>query len=1038
MPNILHLTLFGSPEVRLNDQLVTGFRSNKAQALLYYLAVTARPHTRPALAGLFWGDQPDAAARTSLSKCLSNLRDLVGDAVLIQRQTVTFNRDHPYQLDIEHFTRGVSTPPTSETSQPFQAALALYRGDFLEGFYVRDAPDFEQWLLVQRAHYRESVVHGLYALAAYAEQQGDLAGAIVHTRRLLALEPWREEAHRQLITLLARSGQRAAALAQFETCRHLLAEELAVEPDEETVAVAAAIRAGAFDKGPTRLSSPQARGQDITVQTVQDPLVALSSPRAVMHNLSHPLTPLVGRSSELAELDQLMFDHSERLITITGPGGVGKTRLALAVAERHLAANRFRGGAYVVPLAAIDDAQAIVPALANALKLSAENNKSSLEARKQQVLDFLIDKQLLLIFDNFEQVLEGRLLLVELLTAAPALHLLVTSRERLHLRDEQVYPISGLACPATVSDVTAPAMALFLRIARRTHPHFQPDEGEQRDLVRICQLTAGMPLALELAAGWVHLLPTSAIVEALQSNLDLLATTMHDVPARHRSMRAAFATTWHLLVEEERQRLTHLSVFRGGFTRVAAEEVADATLKHVTLFADKSLIEYRRPADRYEMHELLRQYALEELTARGELAGAQRRHAQYYLRLAECAEAELHGPQQKLWFDRLEGEIDNFRAALSAMIQQESTTALALAAALGPFWRQRAITEGYQWLPAALTAAPEMSPLRAKALMFAGSLARLNGAQAQARDWLEESVAFWRTQDDLDSLAQALRHLGWAHYNLDTSHSLLCFEESLALFRQLGNRQRVAQALTDLAHLTSVVKADFAQAAGYARESLALMRSLGDQLGVANALGALAEFLDLQGQYREAAVLYQESLALYRQLDHKWGTTGALIALVENSWHCQDYRQAHTYGEQALDLIQNLGGDTMFLLLNWHHLGLVELSLGEVGRAQECLRESLRLAQGCSHEKMMARGLAGLGGVAVAQQWWGVAVRRLSAAYKQFDQEVPFLAPADRVVYQQWIDLARTHLDDHTFAAEWASGQVATIDTVVSEVLCPS
>lgn len=199
MTSLLELTLFGSPVVQDHGQPVTGFRSSKAQALLYYLAVTGRPHTRPTLAGLLWGDQPEAAARTSLSKCLSNLRELVGDAVLVERQTVAFNRHQPYHLDTEQFLAGIGQPPTPETIPTWQTALDLYCGDFLEGFYVREAPDFEQWMLVQRAHYREAVVQGLHTLANYFDQQGDLANAITHTRRLLTLEPWREEAHRQLI-----------------------------------------------------------------------------------------------------------------------------------------------------------------------------------------------------------------------------------------------------------------------------------------------------------------------------------------------------------------------------------------------------------------------------------------------------------------------------------------------------------------------------------------------------------------------------------------------------------------------------------------------------------------------------------------------------------------------------------------------------------------------------------------------------------------------------------------------------------------------
>ncbi|MCE7988958.1 MAG: hypothetical protein DYG89_48000 [Caldilinea sp. CFX5] len=325
MPDRLQLTLFGSPEVRRHGQPVTGFRTSKAQALLYYLAVTGRPHTRATLAGLLWGDQPEDAARASLSKCLSNLRDLLSDAVLIERQTVAFNRDAAYELDTERFADGVGQPPTVASSQALQAALALYRGDLLEGFYVREAPDFEQWLLVQRAHYREAVINGLHALAGFHEQQGDLPGAITHTRRLLALEPWREEAHRQLMTLLARSGQRAAALAQFEICRRVLAEELAVEPAAETTQLYANLRHNFLPASDRQETVAMAT-------TVALPLSTTAPAERVQPQpLVAPEYPLVGRHiacQRLLEMWPTAMQTGVQLVCITGEAGIGKTRLA--------------------------------------------------------------------------------------------------------------------------------------------------------------------------------------------------------------------------------------------------------------------------------------------------------------------------------------------------------------------------------------------------------------------------------------------------------------------------------------------------------------------------------------------------------------------------------------------------------------------------------------------------------------------------------------------------------------------------------------
>ena len=319
--------------------------------------------------------------------------------------------------------------------------------------------------------------------------------------------------------------------------------------------------------------------------------------------------------------------------------------------------------------------------------------------------------------------------------------------------------------------------------------------------------------------------------------------------------------------------------------------------------------------------------------------------------------------------------------------------------------------------------------------MFAGSLARLNDEQGQARTWLAESVAFWRTQADPDNLGQALRHLGWAYYSLDLNQSIVHFEESLALFRQLGNEQRMAQCLTDLAHLTRDVKADYAQSARYAHESLDLMRKLGDQLGTANALMALAELVELQGNYEEAAHLLNEAIEHFQLLGNKGGITGSLVSFVENAWHRCAYGEAGTWGDQALALLQEAGERPMDLLLLWHHLGLVDVSLGHQTQARERLQASLRLAHQRTNEKMSARCLAGLGGLAVSQGDALRAVRLLSAAYAQFAQLPSFLAPADESAYQAWLDAARAQLAEVTFAAAWAEGSELSLEQVVAYTL---
>lgn len=1017
------LTLFGAPRLMRAGEFIK-LDTWKAWALLAYLALHDQEHHRDALAALFWPEQGETQARGSLRRALWSLRQALGeDSFNGDKQTVRFHPPPGWVVDVQQFQQMVAagsttTPHTNDQIEKLRVAVTLYGADFLAGFTLPDCPAFDEWQFFTAERLRRQLADALQQVMAWDSSRQAYPAAIEAAQRWLTLDPLHEPAHRRLMELYTWSGQPTAALRQYESCKRLLDAELGVPPEPETEQLYTAIRSNRL---------PPAKPVSARVETNNAPAVAIP-PR---YSLPRPVLPLCGRMVELAELDLIMVDRGERLLTITGPGGMGKTRLALAVAERHLRAQRFRDGACFVALAAIDDPQAIVPALVNALGLSAEGSQLPVEARKRQVLDFLADKQMLLIFDNFEQVLEGRTLLGEILTAAPSVHLLVTARERLHLYDEQVYPISGLECPVTVADTDAPALALFLRTVRRSQPRFQPNAQEQQGLVRICQLVAGMPLALELAASWAHLLPLTAIADAIQTNLDLLEAQVADLPARQRSMRATFATTWQLLADEERIAFAQLSVFRGGFTRDAAEQVAGATLKQLNALMDKSLLEYRRTADRYVIHELLRQYGAEQLVNQGEATTVYRRHATYFLALVESANTELRGPRQKEQLDRIEGELDNLRAALTVTLQQDPPLALALAAALGPFWRRRYSSEGYRWVTAALNITAEPTPLRAKALMFGGSLARLNGERTQARAWLQESVAFWRIADDLDALAQALRYLGWAYYSVVPSQSIVYLEESLQLFRQLGNEQRIAQCLTDLSHLTRDATADYALATRYGNESLRFMRKFGDQLGIAHALLALAELTNLQGQYAEAIPMLTEAMDLFRLLNHKSGLASTLVALIETAWQRGAYQEAGRWGEQVL---QEVGEQHTEARLLWHHLGLVDVSLGHPMRAQERFQKSLRLAYEPPNEKMIARCLAGLGGAALSQGDAVRAIRLLSAAYAQFAQLPPFLAPADQAAYQSWLTAARSQVSAEIFADEWKRGQTIAVDTLISEV----
>lgn len=950
MPDMLQLILFGSPEVRRHDLLVTGFRSSKAQALLYYLAVTGRSHMRPTLAGLFWGDQPETAARTSLSKCLSNLRELVGEAVLVDRQTVAFNHHQPYHLDTEHFLAGIGQPPTPETLHTWQAALALYRGDFLEGFYVREAPDFEQWVLVQRAHYREAVLQGLHTLANWHEQGGDLTAAIAHTRRLLMLEPWREEAHRQLMTRLARSGQRVAALAQFETCRRVLDEELAVEPDAETVALVEVIRAGEFDK--------VTRWQGDKVNAHQNHPVPLPLPI--------PPTPLIGRAGELTELGALLNDPSCRLITVTGVGGMGKTRLVLAAAAEQR--EKFQDGVVFVPLAAVAN-----PAfLAHAILQSLAQPLQGAEMPQRQLLRYLQDKAMLLVLDNYEQLLPDVALLLELLAHTATIKLLVTSRERLALQAEQLFPLTGLAYPIPNldSEITQfAAIQLFLQRARQIKPGYTLDRETGAAIARICQVSEGLPLAIELAAGALRTQSAAAIALVLNTNQALPTTRLRDLPARHTSMQAVFEHSWQLLTSQEQIALARLSVFRGGFGLGATEKVVEIDSETIFTLVDKSLVRIQGE-NRFDLHELLRQFAAAKLSECGGEETACQQHLHYFLALSEEAASHLRGADQAKWLDQLAVELGNLRTALTWVLSQESQASGArLGIALWRFWYVRGYyEEGWQWLEKLLNVTDQPA-LRATLLYAQGMIARRRGDSAAAVDrftgslnlhrqlgdqrgiasalrglgfvyyylgnyataryHLEEALSLFRSLDDLEGIAVALDNLANMATSLEEAQRL--YAESLTLRRRSGNLQGITMSLTGLAYC-AINQTDYVAARGYMREHRQINETLGNQNGIAYGLLVLGQVAFAGDNLSEARQCYDESLQRCEQSNERSLLPFVTLLIGETLFKQGEDYQARCLFEKALVLYQETGAmpDVAKVL---GYLARLELRAGEAERA---------------------------------------------------------------------------------------------------------
>ncbi len=576
------------------------------QALLAYLATESdSPQRREVLAGLLWPDQEESVARHNLNQALWSLRrsikdrDLVEPVFLSSRDSLQLVRDADCFIDIHRF-RELLQRVERHVHRHQQAcptctdwlieAVELYRGPFLAQISLSDSPEFEEWVVVRRERFHEAAVDALEKLVDQLEYQYEYQRGIAYLRRQVQLDPWREDSHRRLMRLLARTGQRPAALAHFDRVRQILERDLGADVEQKTLDLRNEIEQGASTgaDGAVRESTLSAAGSTLPAQ----------------------VGSLVGRERVLSELGSLIASGQHRLITLIGPGGIGKTSLALQLARDQ--EHSFRHGARFMPLAGTASAESIVQVIADACALSDYGGADL----REQLLEHLRDQDLLLVLDNFEHLLSGASVVSDILAVAPDIQVVVTSRERLNLYGEYVVQVTALDIPSIMdapSDIgRSSSVQLFVRSAERANSSFQPRAADFPAIIRTCELVGGMPLGIELAAAWTPLLSCHEIAEEIEKSLDFLSTPLRDVPERHRSVRAAFDHSWRMLTETERQIFMGLSVFRGGFLKDAAEQITSAPMHVLLTLMSKSFLT-RNPQGRFEIHELLRQYAEDKL-----------------------------------------------------------------------------------------------------------------------------------------------------------------------------------------------------------------------------------------------------------------------------------------------------------------------------------------------------------------------------------------------------------------------------------------
>jgi predicted ATPase/DNA-binding SARP family transcriptional activator len=984
------LSLLGTFNLTRDENPVGGFGSDKVRALLAYLAVQPeQPHRREKLAALLWSEQSEERARANLSQALYNLHQLLGqDCLKVTSQTIQIQ---PIDLKVDvieferllsgcstHFLRRSSTCPAC--IQNVEQAVRRYRGNFLEGLTLRREDEFEEWTASERENLCRKVLKALLELAVSYELRGDLTSALPYAQRAAGLDLYNEEAQRLLLRLLALSGEHNAARAQYERLRQQLAQVMGVEPEPET----------------------QALYNQLYAQLKGVPLPPSHLPTS--------LNPFIGRQSELTKLRGMLRESANRLISLVGPGGCGKTRLALEAARG--LQEHFTHGVYFISLSDHLPDNPLWPVLADAMHLQMREKLDP----EQQIRDYLHAKSILLIFDSFETALEKAVWLDELLQYSPQLTALVTSRICLEISGEQIFTLGGMSVPELGEIERAEqfdAVQLLVSFIRHRQPGFALNNSSRNAVQRICHLLQGYPLGLLLASAWVGFYSLEEIASQIESNLDFLSVNWSNLPERQRSLRATFDYSWKLLEENEKAVFRALCIFRGEFTRQAAQGVSEANPQEIRCLLDKSLVMLRE-GEWYAIHALLRQYGLEKLSMLPPASQAvSQRYSAYYLEKLEQWEAGLKGSQQEGTLAMMNSQMNDLRSAwdwacqqgeidhldhglegfclyyeLSARFKEGKSACLVAADSLdavntpqSDFLKARLYT--WQSCFCRLLGEPEPAgQLRGKSLEIANHLAA-SGMDASpvlafiyfeagealfaadlklAREQLQRSVELYRKNSDHYRLARSLGALG---INLQHSGSyteaIEPLTECIATRRAFGDRRGLAKALANLA-FTYIRIGQFEKCASLLDESQAIAQSIGDTASIADELMWMARLLIWQGRFEDSFPLIERLLPLYYDLGDRFNCTFGYMILGLAKMLAGKYEPVNSLTQKILEIGEKNGFIREIALSHWI-LGGTALAEGRVQEAFVEVQKCVDLYRKTGHQDELGWALSVLANI---------------------------------------------------------------------------
>lgn len=936
---ILNISLLGSVLFEVNG-VKKDIATRKAAALLIYIAVTNQPQRRDSLAALFWPEFDNSRAKASLRRALADIKRGLGpDWLLTGRQMAQLNEQADIQIDVNRFRTLLSDSQVSPSN--CIQAIELYRADFLDGFSLKDSLAFDEWQFFERESLRQALAYALETVIGRKQQDGDFQAAVTYARRYISLDPLHEPAQRHLIQAYVKSGQWTAAVRQYDECVRLLDEELGVEPDSATVNLFEQLK-----NERSQAPAPFKEVAELLSEPKPEPVPEQKRPTE-LHNLTLATTSFIGREKELAQIANMIADPNVRLLTIMGLGGIGKTRLALQVAQQvtKTQLDQFSGGVWFVDMLAADSEEALAIAIAQTLSLTLRGSASPRDQLLAELKEH--NQKRLLILDNFEHLIECASLVSYLLSQTGAIKILVTSREVLDLAEEWLFLVDGLPFPiepalddmpleqtAVLATGQFGAINLFMQRARQAKHDFSFKE-EKEQVIAICRLVEGLPLALELAAAWVRMLSCQQIVDKIQLSLDFLSATQRNIPDRHLSIRAVFETSWELMLPHEQDALAQMSIMRGGFTPEAAEAVADASIFTLKGLLNKSLLR-ARGKNHFNLHELVRQFAADKFELRYVSSEPQlERLMTYYMSLLYQNEETLFGPEQAHTLDLMEPEIDNIYQAWVWAVKRGRIDLLLKG--FHSFYNYHSIRSKYlqgerifaQTIDLLQVTLPESSSkshinkavvLLARLLARRGEFLHIVGQLTVAEKVLNEGLL----------LAQ--------QKNLRVEQELIVQTLGVVLYLQ-GNYEK-AKEFSNQA-LSLVIQSENLHEVAYAYMNLGAIEL---------ALGNLAL----------ATKHHQESLKIYEALEYEWGIANSLRFLGTTSYRNDQINKAEIYAKQSLDIFQKLqtdGGTALALNI----LGMVAQSSGDLEKALELYKQSLQLGYDSNSYVIQANALQNLG-----------------------------------------------------------------------------